>query len=99
MTTGAPKIAVIAFKGKEICVPGSCEITSQVRIKAAPSKRIAGKRILWFEVFKRLRDIWGMAIPTKAIGPQNAVMVPAIKQVAITISVFVLISDIPMDLA
>ncbi len=51
----------------------------------APNKKTAGNNILWFEVLNTCLVICGMAKPINAIGPANAVIVPANKLVAITI--------------
>jgi len=47
MTTGAPKILVMALIGKTLTEPGSWAIVSQINIKIAPQNSTAGIRILW----------------------------------------------------
>ena len=63
---------------------------SQIKIRAAPIKMDAGISILWTELLKIPRAICGTAIPTKAMGPVKAVMLPANMPVAITIKILVL---------
>ena len=46
MTTGAPKIEVIALIGKVKSKPGNCETVSQSSIITAPSKMVAKNKVL-----------------------------------------------------
>ena len=85
MTTGAPKIDVIALIGKVKSKPGNCETVSQSSIITAPSKMVAKNKVLWLLVWKTNFEICGTAKPTKAIGPTNAVILPAKIPVAIKI--------------
>jgi len=47
----------------------------------APIIAVDGINILWLEVEKSMRAIWGTAKPTKAIGPEKAVITPVNKLV------------------
>ena len=72
---------VIAFIGKVNSLVGSCAITSQISKIIAPIIATAGINILWFEVENNILEICGIAKPTKAIGPEKAVITPVNKLV------------------
>lgn len=76
MTIGAPKIEVMALIGKLYSLPGSWAIVSQRSSNMAPTRAEAGNKTRWFEVVNINLDRCGTANPTKAIGPENAVMTP-----------------------
>ena len=99
MTKGAPKSDVMAFIGRVDSDPGNCAIKSKARSKIAPSKMTMGVKNKWLEVLNSILPICGTAKPMKAIGPQNAVMVPANKLVLIMISVLALFRFSPDDSA
>ena len=80
--TGAPNRAVTALIGSVACVPGSCEIKSQSNRVMAPQSIAPGSITRWLGVRNNPRAMCGMVIPIKAMGPVNAVDVPASKAVA-----------------
>ena len=73
MTTGMPSKAVTVLIGSV----SHLEIISQPSKTTAPHKAMAGSRIRWSALQKSIRAICGIANPTKPIGPQKAVTVPA----------------------
>src|SRR5687768_14563334 len=77
MIIGAPIKAVIAFRGKVAFDQGISAISADTSAINAPMRIVAGTRIRWSEVLKRLRHKWGTANAKNAIGPQKAVTVPA----------------------
>ena len=79
---GAPKIEVIAFIGKVKSIPGICEMVSQHNINKAPINMVAQNNMPWLLVWNTNFAKCGTANPTKAIGPANAVMLPARRLVA-----------------
>ena len=87
MTNGAPKSEVIALIGRMASEPGSCAIISKIKSKAAPSRMTMGVSSRWLAVLKSILPMCGTANPIKAIGPQNAVTVPANRLVLIMIKV------------
>ena len=52
---------------------------------ATPDNTVAGKSVRWLAVRNNIRAMCGTAIPTKPIGPQNAVTVPASRVVELSI--------------
>ncbi len=78
-TTGAPNSAVTEFIGSTVALPGSCEITSQMSISKGPTKITPGNTVRWFTVLNKSLVTWGTVMPIKAIGPVNAVSIPANK--------------------
>ena len=61
--------------------------TSQPKRKNAPNKRFAANRSIWFCVLNSILVRLGTASPTKAIGPQKAVIKPVKTAVTKTISI------------
>ena len=57
-----------------------CEIRSAMIPMILPHINEPGMIILWADVFKMVLAMWGATMPTKPIGPQNAVTVPVIRQ-------------------
>ena len=82
MTTGAPKILVIALIGNTVAEFGNWAAVSQSNMIIAPEINTAGIMIRWSELVKTCRAKWGTAKPTKAIGPAKAVILPANSPVA-----------------
>ena len=99
MTTGAPKIEVIALMGKMVSVPGNWLMVSQNNKVMAPNNTVAKNKIWWLAVLKINLAMCGTANPTKAIGPAKAVTLPANKLVAIIILYCVVFKLIPKLLA
>ena len=62
--------------GKEISVIKWLHKASEKRRIMLPINNEENKCNCWFEVSKNKRDNIGTAIPTKAIGPQKAVVTP-----------------------
>ena len=58
----------------------SCDSKSAVRPMMLPVSNDAGSMILWDDVLKAARAMWGAMIPTKPSGPQNAVAAPVSMQ-------------------
>ena len=85
ITTGAPKILVIALIGSTFIEPGSWAIVSQINIKIAPQQSTAGIKILWSVVWNSCRVKCGTANPIKAMGPAKAVIHPAKRPAAMII--------------
>ena len=50
---------------------------------ATPESMVAGRRMRWSAERNNIRAMCGTAMPTKPIGPQNAVTVPAKRVVEI----------------
>ena len=73
MTIGIPSRAVMVLIGRV----SHLERMSQMSNVTAPHNAEAGSKIRWSALLKSIRAIWGMAKPTKPIGPQKAVTVPA----------------------
>ena len=61
--------------------------TSQPKRKKAPNKRFATKRSIWSCVLNSILVRLGTASPTKAIGPQKAVIKPVKTAVTNTTSI------------
>ena len=77
ITIGIPSRAVMVLMGRV----SHLEMMSQVSSTTAPHSAEAGNKIRWAALLKSIRAICGMAKPTKPIGPQKAVTVPANKVV------------------
>ena len=77
MMMGEPNRAVMELMGRMPCVAATCEMMSQASMMVVPHKMAAGMMVRWSDVRKIPRAIWGTVIPMKAIGPVNAVEVPA----------------------
>ena len=77
MTIGIPSRAVMVLMGRV----SHLEMMSQVSSTTAPHSADAGNKIRWSALQKSMRAICGIAKPTKPIGPQKAVTVPANKVV------------------
>ena len=77
MTMGEPIMAVMALTGNTVWLPGTCEMMSQTSIKIPPINAEVGTNMRWSDVFRKLRERCGTAMPTKPIGPQKPVIAPA----------------------
>ena len=77
---GAPISELTELIGRVVLAHGICDIMSHKVSKLAPTIIQAGRTILWSDVRKIPLTICGTAIPIKAIGPVNAVAVPAKRQ-------------------
>ena len=77
MMMGEPNRAVMELMGRMPCVAATCEMMSQASMMVVPHKMAAGMMVRWSDVRKMPRAMWGTVIPMKAIGPVNAVEVPA----------------------
>ena len=77
MTIGIPNRAVMVLIGST----SHLEIISQLSKTTAPHKAEAGNKMRWSALLNSMRAICGIAKPTKPIGPQKAVIVPANKVV------------------
>ena len=97
MIIGAPNKALIVDIGSGYV--NRLHNISQISSKLDPTNAVAATVVRWFEVWNKPRAIWGTATPTKAIGPQKAVIPPAKRQVAITIILRVLSILTPNALA
>ena len=93
---GAPNNDVIAFIGKVYSLVGNCAILSQINIIIAPLIATAGINVLWFEVLNNNFVICGTAKPINAIGPENAVITPVNKLVAIKVRFLVRLTFTPI---
>ena len=87
ITTGAPNSDVIAFIGSVNSLVGSCAIMSHINKTIAPIIATAGNNILWFELENDILAMCGTAKPTKAIGPEKAVITP-VKRLVISKIIF-----------
>ena len=85
-----PRIAVTELIGRVPLYVGSCEIISLIKTNIAPMIADAGIRILWSAVLNSIRAMCGTIIPTKPIGPQNAVIEPARIPVLVKIKILVI---------
>ena len=95
ITIGAPNKEVIAFIGNVNSDVGNCAIISQINNTIAPVIAVAGISVLWLDVVKINLVICGTANPTKAIGPENAVITPVNKLVIIKIIILLFLMLIP----
>ena len=84
MIIGAPNNDVMALMGKVNSLVGNWAIPSQINIIMAPPMATAGIKILWLEVLNNNLVKCGTANPINAMGPENAVMTPVSKLVAIS---------------
>jgi len=96
---GDPNKAVMALIGNTFALPGSWAMLSEISINIAPMSKLVGIKILWLLVFHTNLQMWGTAKPRKAIGPTNAVILPAIRPVAIRMVKLVFLSEIPRLMA
>ena len=77
MTIGAPMIEVMALMGNVNSKPGIWETISQNNIIIAPIKSVPKNKMWWLLVLNNNLAKCGTANPINAIGPANAVMLPA----------------------
>ncbi len=96
---GAPNKEVIALIGRVYSLFGSWAILSQINMIMAPEIATAGSNVLWFEVLNTNLVKCGTANPTKAIGPEKAVITPVSKLVATKVICLVFLMLTPMLLA
>ena len=96
---GAPISELTELMGRVVSDHGTCEMMSQSVSKLAPTIIHAGSTILWSLVRNIPLTICGTAIPIKAIGPVNAVAVPASRQHKIITVILIPPIDTPKPLA
>lgn len=87
------------FIGRTDSVQGICDIMSHRHSKLAPTTIHAGITILWSLVRNIPLTICGTAMPMNAIGPVNAVAVPASRQHNIITVILMFLIDTPKPVA
>ena len=73
MTTGAPNTEVTVLMFSSVGAKAVRAIRSQNIQNTAPPRKVAGITTNGFAVFSPRLTRWGTAMPTKEIGPANAV--------------------------